>query len=344
MRATPEIAITTMQALILQEPGQLEVCERPIPEPGPGELLIKVEAATTCGTDLKAFLRGHPQIPMPGSFGHEYSGTVVAAGLDAPFAVGADIMGVHSAPCQKCYWCLVGQENLCEHIMATKVLGSYAQYLLIPAHIARLNVFAKPDSISFTRASLLEPLACVAEGVRLLNPRVPTDRVLVIGPGAIGLMFVAALRQLGIPDVTLAGRNRSRLAIGEQMGARTVYASDIASVQGKGFDAVIECTGNVEVWQDSVEHVRRGGKVMLFGGCPKGTMVAFDTARLHYDQITLLSPFHFGTAAVRQSRDWLLDSSFNVDPIISGERSLADAPQVFEDLRTGQGIKFVFRP
>lgn len=333
-----------MNALILEDPGCLSVKTVPTPEPGPGEVLIRVRAATTCGTDLKAFLRGHPQIPMPGVFGHEYSGTVVATGEGAPFEVGTDVMGVHSAPCQKCYWCMVGQENLCEKIMATKVLGSYAEYLLIPSHITRLNVFEKPETVSFERAALLEPLACVAEGVSVLAPRVPTDRVLVIGPGAIGLMFVAALRQLGIHDVTLAGRNKQRLAIGETLGARVLNMSDVAGSMGAGYDAVIECTGNVEVWQSSIDYVRRGGKVVLFGGCPKGSHVAFDTARLHYDQITLQSPFHFGTHSVRQARQWLLDPEFQIEGVLSGHRSLEEAPQVFEDLRTGQGIKFVFRP
>lgn len=335
---------STMDALILEEPGQLCLKEIPVPTPGPGEILIRVKAATTCGTDLKAFLRGHPQIPMPGVFGHEYSGTVVLSGQDAKFAPGTDIMGVHSAPCKKCYWCLVGQENLCEKIMATKVLGAYSQYLLIPSHIVEHNVFEKPDYVSFTRASLLEPLACVAQALQVLAPRTPTDRILVIGPGAIGLMFVSAIRKMGIHDVTLAGRNRARLEIGESLGARIMSLAEAQTHAGKGYDAVIECTGNVEIWEKSIDFVRRGGKVCLFGGCPKGSHIAFDTNRIHYDQITLLSPFHFGTAAVRQAREWLLQDDFQLDGLVSGARELHEASEVFEDLRTGKGIKYVFHP
>lgn len=333
-----------MTALVLEEPGRLSLGKLPIPTPGPGEVLIRVKAATTCGTDLKAYLRGHPQIAMPGVFGHEYSGVVAAMGEGTKFQVGQPVMGVHSAPCQACYWCASGQENLCEHIMATKVLGSYAEYLLIPAHIAALNLFEKPETLSFERAALLEPLACVAQAVDVLRPRIPTDRVLVIGPGAIGLLFVAALRHLGLCDVTLAGRNRARLAIGEQLGARAIHVSEVERSLGVGYDAVIECTGNVEVWESSINYVRRGGKVVLFGGCPRGTHVAFDTNRVHYDQITLLSPFHFGTAAVRQAREWLLDPAFKLDGLISGERSLEDAERTFMDLQQGIGIKYVFRP
>lgn len=332
-----------MRALILKEPGCIQLAEVPIPTPGPGEVLLRVKSATTCGTDLKAFLRGHPQIPMPGVFGHEYSGIVEAVGEGAPFAVGDAVMGVHSAPCQTCYWCLRGQENLCESIMATKVLGSYAEYLLIPEHIARLNVFPKPAELSFDKASLLEPLSCVAQGIENLKPT-SSDRVLILGPGAIGLMFVAALRYLGVDDVTLAGRNKERLMVGERMGAKSVYNGDLDGQIGRGFDVVIECTGSVEIWEKSISYSRRGGTVMLFGGCPSGTKASFDTRRVHYDQINLISPFHFGTSAVRLARRWLMDPLLDLGAMITGERTLADALDVFENLRNGVGLKYVFRP
>jgi len=329
-----------MNALVLEEPGCLTLKSNRVPEPGPGEVLIKVEAATTCGTDLKAYLRGHPQIPMPGVLGHEYSGTVAMAGQGALFTEGDPVMGVHSAPCQECHWCLRGQENLCESTMATKVLGSYAEYLLIPERIARLNLFRKPANLPFEVASLLEPLSCVAQAVRVMHPHAG-DRVLIIGPGAIGLMFVAALTQLGVHDITIAGRNRERLEVGEALGAKPVHLHHVAKTD---FDTVIECTGTIEIWEQSIEHVRRGGKVVLFGGCASGTSVSFDTRRLHYDQITLLSPFHFGTEAVRTARQWLLNPKMNLAPLISGVRSLGEAEKTFEDLKAGRGIKYVFQP
>lgn len=344
MKATPTpTQVQTMQALILHEPGCMTLQEVAVPQPGPGEILIRVVAATTCGTDLKAYLRGHPQIPMPGVFGHEYSGVVHAVGECTQFKPGDEIMGVHSAPCQNCVWCLGGQENLCEHIMRTKVLGSYAEYLLIPEHIVRLNVFHKPASLSFSRAALLEPLACVAHGMSMLKTRV-TDRVLILGPGAIGLMFVAAFRAMGMNDVTLVGRNDSRLAVGEELGARAMRWPDVAATVGRGYDIVVECTGRVDIWEKSIEFVRRGGQVMLFGGCPKGTAACFDTARVHYDQITLLSPFHFGTGAVKQSKIWLEDPSIPFDHLISGDRELSESLHVFDDLKRGVGIKYALRP
>ncbi len=343
MEVEKKLKTDVMQALILEGPGCMTIQDRPIPEPGIGEILVKVESATTCGTDLKAFLRGHPQIPMPGVFGHEYSGTVIAAGENAKFSVGEEIMGVHSAPCQKCQSCTDGQENLCEHIMKTKVLGSYAEFLLIPSHIVGLNVFKKPVHVSWNRASLLEPMACVAHGIKMLQTRV-TDRVLIIGPGAIGLLFVAALRALGVRDVTLLGTNASRLEVGETMGARPLFTDQANLNLGRGYDIVIECTGKLEVWERSMDYVRRGGHLMLFGGCPTGSKASFDTQRLHYDQISLSSPFHFGTAAVRQAKEWVENMGLPIDLLITAEKHLAEANEVFELLVRGKGIKYAFKP
>jgi L-iditol 2-dehydrogenase len=333
----------TMRALILQEPGCLRLSKERVPSPGPGEVLLRVSAATTCGTDLKAYLRGHPQIPMPGVFGHEYCGEVVEVGEGAPFSPGDAVMGVHSAPCQSCYWCERDQENLCESIMATKVLGSYAEYLRVPAHVARLNLFERPTAIADGTACLLEPLSCVAQAIELM-PRRPDTSALIIGPGAIGLMFVAALRHQGIADVTLAGRNPARLEVGERLGAGVYRIDEVPTEDTRKYDLVVECTGIVDVWERSVGYVRRGGTLVLFGGCPAGTRASFDTRKLHYDQIAVLSPFHFGTRAVRTARDWLLEPSFDLSPLISGERGLDEGEATFEDLRAGRGIKFVFRP
>ena len=314
-----------------------------IPVPAPGEIVIRVKAATTCGTDLKAWRRGHPQIPMPGPLGHEYSGIVEFAGEGAKFAVGEAVMGVHSAPCETCYWCVRGQFNLCESIMETKVLGAYAEYLLVPKRITDINVFPKPESLPFPEAALLEPLSCVAQGVIELQTTLGSSRqtALVIGPGAIGLMFGAMLQQLGW-NVTVAGRNPERLAIGAELGLQTVPLTEL-EVPPPGFDVVIECTGQVEVWERSIDYLRRGGILMLFGGPPGGTRVSYDTHRLHYDQVTVMSPFHFGPPAVRVAYE-ALTAGLNLAPLITGTRTLDQAEETFQDLAAGRGVKYAFLP
>ncbi len=122
-----------MLSAILERPRTIKVREVPTPEPAEGELLVKVKAALTCGTDLKAYLRGHSLIPMPGPFGHEFSGVIAARGRGAGrFKVNDAVMSVHSAPCLNCAYCAKGLFNLCEDLMSSKVLGAFSEYILIP--------------------------------------------------------------------------------------------------------------------------------------------------------------------------------------------------------------------
>lgn len=330
-----------MWAAILRQPGEVRVERAPTPRPERGEVLVRVVAATTCGTDLKAFLRGHPQIPMPGPVGHEYSGVVAAVGEGSRFEPGQAVMGVHSAPCGRCRWCAIGQENLCETIMETKVLGSFAEYLLIPERIASRHLFPKPAGLEFSEAALLEPLACVAQALEMVSVD-RTSRALVLGAGAIALMFVAALRHIGCGHVTLSARSPARFALAASLGAETCDWE--AAFARSDFDLVVECTGSAEVWSRSLACPRRGGVVVWFGGCPKGAQVAVDATRVHYDQITILSPFHFGSEAVRTALSWLTERRLDLSALLSGERSLGDVPRVFEELSQRKGIKYVIRP
>src|SRR5262245_3188327 len=159
-------------AAYLVAPGVIELRRVPIPTPGDGQVLLRVERALAGGTDRKAFARGHPMIPMPGPFGYRYGGTVVALGPAAPpFEVGQPLMGVHSAPCLHCPLCHKGRENLCPDVMKEKVLGAFAQYLCIPAAVAKQNLFPRPDWLDAEHAALLEPLACVVHGLELIDWR-----------------------------------------------------------------------------------------------------------------------------------------------------------------------------
>src|SRR5258708_5329468 len=147
----------THLAAYLMEPGRIELRRVPRPEPAAGEAILRIERALAGGTDRKAFSRGHPQIPMPGPFGHRYAGVVAALGLDAPpFEIGQPVMGVHSAPCLACRLCRQERWNLCPDVMREKVLGAFAQYLHIPAAVARQSVFARPAGLTAEHAALLE--------------------------------------------------------------------------------------------------------------------------------------------------------------------------------------------
>lgn len=341
-----------MLAAVLIKPGHMEMQEVERPKAGPGEIVLKVEAALTCGTDIKAFRRGHPKMPMPTLFGHEFSGTVAEVGPDViKFKVGDPIMSVHSAPCGRCFYCKKGQKNLCDTIMDTKVLGAYAEYIRLPEHIVEQNAFIKPDNLSFPEAAMLEPLACVVYGLE--QYRIGGDDIVaVLGAGPIGLLQVAALKAYGVKKVILSGRHKIRLDTGLSIGADVLADIDgsdpvkeiMAETAGRGADLVIECTGRPDVWESTLSMVRKGGNVLLFGGCPDGTRACFDTKKLHYDEITLKGVFHFTPPAVRKAYEILSSGKINVKPMITLEMQLKELQKAFDLLMAGEGIKYALIP
>jgi L-iditol 2-dehydrogenase len=344
-----ESGVLIVLSAVLTRPGTIELQEVVVPEPLEGELLVKVKASLTCGTDLKAFARGHPLIPMPGPFGHEFSGVVVDKGKGVTrFKVGDAVMAVHSAPCLACSYCGRGLFNLCENLMSKKVLGAFAEYVLLPKHVVMQNVFKKPDSLSFKDAAFLEPLACVLHGVEPLDIR-GKDTVFIIGAGPIGLLHLIIAKKKGA-RVIITGLEEERLKIAKSLGADLVFepSQTIKSVrdftEGMGADYVIECTGQPSIWEASLEYVRRGGTVSLFGGCRTGTTVTFDAARLHYDEITLKGTFHFSPEDVKRAASLLKRGAIPVKKLISGTYSLKEIHTAFERLVKGEGIKYALVP
>ena len=344
-----------MLATLLLEPGRLELRDVEIPRAGPGDVVVRVRTALTCGTDLKAFRRGHPKIPMPTLFGHEFSGDVHELGEGVTwFGVGDQVMAAPTAPCGTCVYCRKGQENLCSHAMDTMVWGAYAEYVRVPAHIVASNMFRKPSHLSYGEAAMLEPLSCVVHGMDQVQVH-PDDTVLVIGAGAIGLMHVMVARALGAGRIIVAGKRENRLRIARAIGADEVIDAETESTSrrvrdltdGIGADLVIECTGRIAVWEEAPDLARRGGTVILFGGLPQGTLATFDTGRLHYDQITLKGVFHYTRCAVKKAYRLLADNELQVHRLISGTYPLQELRHVFDLLmQKGEegGIKFAVVP
>lgn len=331
----------------LVKPGLIELREVKIPHPAKGEVLIKVRAALTCGTDLKAYLRGHPMIPMPGPFGHEFSGIIAEKGKGIRgFKEGDEIMAVHSAPCMSCRYCKKRIYNLCEDLMNTKVLGSFSEYLLLPEHIVKRNLYHKPKDLSFEEAAFLEPLSCVVHGIRSMDLNTG-DAALIIGVGPIGLLHLLLLKERGL-RVAITARRKERLEIARRLGADLVI--EAANLQkalgdftdGLGVDVVIECTGQLEVWKASINYIRRGGTVILFGGVKSGTEICYDTHRLHYDEINIKGVFHFTPEDVRRAVKTL--SRIKVSQLITGHIPLREITTAFKNLSAGQGLKYAIIP
>lgn len=342
----------SMLAHVLLQPGEIVFRELPRPTPGPDDVVVRVRAALTCGTDVKAFLRGHPKFPMPTPFGHEFSGEIAAAGARVRgFREGDAVMAVPTAPCGACYYCQRQQENLCDTVMETMVLGAYAEYIKLPARIVNVNLYPKPRAVPFAVAALLEPLSCVLHGLESIVLH-PDDRVVLLGAGAISLLHLLTLRAMGVRHVAVLGRRANRAQHARHLGAEQVFTGGVsqareqvmAYTQGRGADVVIECTGQVDVWEAAPGLARRGGHVVLFGGCPPGTAVRIDTQRFHYDQLRIVSPFHFTPRAVRRAYELLVGDSFDGGALISGSYPLSDLVDALSEHQRGDGIKFAVVP
>jgi L-iditol 2-dehydrogenase len=344
------IAAETMRAAVLLRPGVIELQDLPRPEPPPGGMVVRVRTALTDGTDFKAYRRGHPRMPMPTPFGHEFSGDIVA--VDAAvtsFKPGDAVMCVHTAPDGDCYWCLRGQEELCRTLMPTMILGAYAEFIQIPERIVKKNCYPKPPDLPYVVAAFLEPVSCVVHSLDLLKCR-PDDTVLIIGDGGFGLLHAMLLKQMGA-TVLLAGRREARLKIASALGIETVNSRQEnvmdavrSRTQERGADIVIECTGREEVWEAAPDLARRGGTVSFFGGLPADAKALFTASRLHYDEIRLISPFHFTPDAVRRARDLLVEKRIDPMPLVTETVPLDEIASVFQRLKDGEGIKFAVTP
>ncbi len=336
-----------MKAAILYGKEDVRV-EEVTPAPlKPGEVRIQIAAALTCGTDLKVFKRGYhaKMIVPPAKFGHELAGVISevsapgSASYGQAWSVGDRVVVANSAPCGACFYCKVGQENLCEDLLFLN--GAYAESIVVPARLAQKNLLPLKPETAFVDASLTEPLACVVQGLGDLSLKAG-QHLLVLGAGPIGLMFVALARHLGT-DVTVAGRHAARLAAAQRLGATQVV--DLGDGRGlvsklrgatKGhFDAVVEAVGKPETWEASLHLVRKGGKVNFFGGCPFGTAISLDTTLLHYSSLTLLGSFHHTPRTIRRALEFIQEGVIRAADFVDGECSLSVLPALFKSMAAG---------
>jgi L-iditol 2-dehydrogenase len=337
-----------MLAAVLYGSEDLRMERVPVPDIGPGDLLLRVGAALTCGTDLKVYRRGYHAMMLkpPVVFGHELAGTVVALGAGVTkFAIGDRVLPLNSAPCDACYFCRCGQQNLCEDILFNN--GAYAQYMRIPARIVEKNTLRIPAAVPFEHAALTEPLACVILGLEASGARAG-DTMVVIGAGPIGLMFVHAAALNGVRVIAVVKRE-DQIAAARLFGAAEVVqiqegVDTIADVRAltedsRGADVVIEAVARPATWEQAVGMVRKGGVVNFFGGPPSGTVVTLDTNRLHYGDITLKATFHLTPASARTAFALITSGRFKAAEFITRTAALDEVPAVFARMMTRSAHK-----
>jgi len=331
----------TMQAAVLHGREDIRIEQVPLPEAGPGELIVSVGAALTCGTDLKVFRRGYHarMIVPPALFGHELAGTVVQAGEGVTnFAPGDRVVALNSAPCGQCYFCDRGQENLCDDLLFNN--GAYAEFIRIPARIVAKNTLRIPDHVKLEHAALTEPLACAVHGFEDSRPRAG-DTVAVIGGGPLGLMILHVAALAGCETIAIV-RHDGQVEAAKQLGAahvvqttnirKAIKETRALTPKNRGVDIAIEAVGVPDAWQEAVELVRKGGCVNFFGGCAVGTHVTLDTNRIHYSDITLRATFHHTPAICRKALDLIAGGRFQAEAFITGHANLYELNRVFEKL------------
>ncbi|MBO0790334.1 MAG: alcohol dehydrogenase catalytic domain-containing protein [Ktedonobacteraceae bacterium] len=344
-----------MLAAMFYAPQDVRMEECPLPRVGPGDVLLQVAAATTCGTDIKTYRRGHPLLfrQTPAGFGHEVAGVVAAIGSQVTQCREGDTVVVaNSAPCLHCFYCQRGRYSLCEDLLLLN--GAYAEYLLVPERIVRQNTYLLPPHTSFLAAALSEPLACALHGIDASEVR-RDDTVAILGAGPLGLLLTA-LASLRGAHVILTGRGEERLALGKRFGtAHTIDVSSLsyqeqctavrAETEGqRGADIVIEAVGTPETWSLATRIVRPGGLVNFFGGCASGTTVTLETRPLHYDEITTRGVFHHTPAYFAQALDLISGGHVDTEALITARYPLADLLEVLQLLLQKKGVKYALIP
>ncbi|MBK5291374.1 MAG: zinc-binding dehydrogenase [Acidobacteriia bacterium] len=334
-----------MQAAVLYGKEDLKVESVSVPKIEPGDLLVRVRAALTCGTDVKVFRRGYHarMIVPPALFGHELAGDIVKLGDQVEgFKPGQRVVAANSAPCGHCQYCSRNHENLCDDLLFNN--GAYAEYMRIPSRIVQRNTYVIPNHVSYQDAALIEPLACVLRGLEETGVR-SGDTITVIGLGPIGLMFVRLARVAGA-KVIAVGRRQSQVDRALKMGADEAMVSadgfDVVSAVrkmtgGHGVDVAIEAVGIPETWEQAVRMVRRGGTVNFFGGCPNDSRVTIDTSLLHYSEITCKASFHHTPGHIRRALDSVSRGEITAEDFVNRVEPLSNLLEVMRYLMSHNG-------
>ena len=342
-----------MKAAMLYGVKDLRIEDVPMPKVEAGEVLVKVKAATTCGTDLKIFHRGYVErvIKLPTIFGHEWAGEVVdvSNGLEWP-EKGMRVRAGNSAPCLHCTMCQRGKYNLCENMIW--LWGAYAEYIKVPARMVLVNTQQIPPHVSYEEAAITEPLACVLHGAEEAGVKLG-DAVAIIGAGPIGLLHLLTAKRLGVEKAIVIDLVEERLSFAEELGAdETINSGKTDATEtvrkltnGYGADVVIEAIGLPATWEQALKLVRKGGTVLEFGGCPPGTEIRVNAEMLHYGEVTVMGAFHTTPLHFRKALNLIASRTIDVRPLVTRRMSLENIKEAFDMLNTSKTeIKIAINP
>ena len=325
--------------------------EMPVPEIGPGELLLKVEASGLCGSDVMEWYRIQ-RAPMV--LGHEVSGEVVQVGAGVEqYKEGDRLVVTHHVPCNACHWCLSGRHTDCDTLHTTSFdPGGFAEYLRIPQINVNRGVFPIPVHVGYDEASITEPLACVYRGQRRANLQ-PGQNVLVLGSGLAGLIHINLARALGAGRIIATDMVDYRLDAARKLGADVTFSAmeDVPARlreanNGRLADLVIVCTGALPALQQALESVERGGTVLFFAPTAPGVSLPVPINDVFFrNDVTLTTTYAGAPADLATAMDMIASGRVQVGEMISHRLGLAEAGLGFKltsDAR--DSLKVIIQP
>lgn len=330
----------------------IRVEEMPTPQAGRGELLVRIISSGVCGSDVMEWYRIHK---APLVLGHEIAGEVVEAGEGVKnFAVGDRVTATHHVPCFTCHYCQTGHETVCDTLLSGTHFspGGFCQYVCLPAVNVVRGTWRIPDEVSFDEATFVEPLACVLRGLRATGFK-PTQRLLVLGSGISGLLYVALAHALGAGLIVATDLSEYRRNAAMRFGADRVFDPQVDVPMefrrlngGLGADAVVVTTGAPRALTQAMEAVERGGVVLFFAPTAQGVTVPLSVNDLFWRRdVTLTTSYAGSPADCVTALELLRTKRIPVKAMITHRFPLADTVEGFKLVEKGDAsIKVIIRP
>ena len=345
-----------IQTARLHAPGDLRLEPLPEPQAGAGDLVIRVLACGTCGTDVKILHHGHANITLPRVMGHEVAGEIieVGAGVDA-WSVGDRVQVIAAIPDGECFQCRRGFQTVCEHLesIGYHYDGGFAEFMRVPAKVLAVDgVNRIPEHVTAAEAAVTEPLACVLNGQELADVH-EGDAVVVVGAGPIGCLHVRLARARGAAQVVLIDVNPSRLELASRVqpdalidGSTTdPIAAVLDLTGGRGADVVITAAASKPAQEQALAMAMPRGRVSLFGGLPKDDpIIRSDSNLIHYRELAVVGAYGSAPRHNREALELIASGQVPVADLLTNRLPLdrvADAIQIVE---RGEGIKVVIEP
>ena len=339
-----------MKAAILYAPNDMRLAAAADPVVKPGDLVLRVRAATICGTDIRVY-RGRKTagIRYPSVIGHEFAGEIVASGGAVGLAEGMRVGVCPAIPCGRCAQCLRGRENLCPDLQAIgyEIDGAFAEFIRIPARAVELgNVHVLPDHVTDEEAALIEPLACVLNGQNKVAVQ-QGDRVVILGAGPIGTLHVKLARLRGAARVIVSEPNEARRAAALEAGADVVIdptAADLraavrAETRGQGADVVICAIGIPALAAQAIGLAAKGGRVSLFAGFTKGDTGALDINAIHYEELQVTGSFGLSRRDYEDALHMVADGRIDLRGMVTHRYGLTEVAAAFAMAEGGAAMK-----